>query len=71
MTASRIPRWERGGKHSQSTIFGMCLFMFEHWLPKELTAWAAGCDEIGALLDYVRAGIVSSKWCIRMNLLRL
>jgi hypothetical protein len=35
--------------------------MFERWLPKELTAWAAGSDEIDALLDYVGAGIVSSR----------
>lgn len=29
--------------------------MFERWLPKELAAWAAGFDEIGALPDHVGA----------------
>ena len=29
--------------------------MCERWLPNKLAAWAAGSDEIDALLDYVRA----------------
>jgi hypothetical protein len=44
--------------------------MIELWLPKELTAWATGSDEVDALLDYVGAGIVLSRWSIRMYPLR-
>src|ERR1041385_2334802 len=55
MTASRIRRWAPGGRRSQTTKFGMRSPIFERWLPNKMTAWAAGSDEIDALLDHVGA----------------
>src|SRR5262245_43352760 len=55
MTVDRIQQWEHGGNRSRTMRFGMCLPMFERWFLNKMTAWAAGSDEIDALLDHVRA----------------
>ena len=65
MTASRIRQWAPGGKHSQTTRFGMRSPMFERWLPKEPAVWVAGSDEIDALPDHVRA-VDHHDWSCRM-----